>query len=286
MALVDFAFDPLPGPVLHRTLAELRTESPLAPTLFFGGPAWVIARHEVLAEAFRSRAIERYERAELAALAHEIVDAIDVDHEIDLVTSFAERFPYLVITRMLGLPHDREEEFHTWALGLLRYTQDRENARRCAEEFTRYLAPVVEDRRRAPREDVIGELVHAEVEGRRLIDEEVYSHVRLLFPTGGETTHGALGNLLYALLSHEGLWEELRRAPERIPGAVEEALRWETSVAVLPRLSAPEPMVFHNVELPANSWVLFAIAGANRDPAVFSDPDRFDPMIAGSCPPW
>jgi len=323
VALVDFALDPLPGPVLHRALAELRIQAPVAPAKFFGEPAWLIARHDVLAEAFRdaerfpppamyrmslepvigrsfismdgpehhryrqlatpafrSRAVERYEHSDLAALAHELVDAIDDTGEVDLVTTYSERLPYLVITRLLGMPRDREDEFHQWAIGLLRFAQDPANARRCVEEVTRYLAPVVEARRREPREDVISELVRAEVDGRHLTDDEIYAHVRLLFPTGGETTHGALGNLLYALLRHEGLWEELAGTPAAIRGAVEEALRWETSVAVLPRMAAPTPITFHEVEMPANSWVLFGIAGANRDPAVFPDPDRFDPARA------
>jgi cytochrome P450 len=101
--------------------------------------------------------------------------------------------------------------------------------------------------------------------------------VRLLFPTGGETTHGSLANLLWVILSRPGLQAWLREDPARIPGAVEESLRWETPIAVLPRMSKSEPCELHGVEIPPDSWVLFAIAGANRDPAVFDDPDRFDP---------
>lgn len=144
------------------------------------------------------------------------------------------------------------------------------------KEFTTYLAPVVEARRSEPRNDVISELIATEVEGRRLTDAEIHAHVRLLFPTGGETTHATLGNLVYALLTHEGAWERLRAEPERVDDAVEEALRWETSIAVLPRLSCSEPVEFRGVEIPPDSWVLFGIAGANRDPAVFDEPDRFD----------
>ena len=71
-------------------------------------------------------------------------------------------------------------------------------------------------------------------------------------------------------------WERLRAEPERIEDAVEETLRWESSIAVLPRLSCSEPVEFHGVELPPDSWVMFGIAGANRDPAEFDAPDRFD----------
>ena len=113
--------------------------------------------------------------------------------------------------------------------------------------------------------------------GRRLSDEEIFSHVRLLFPTGGETTHGSLGNLLFALLSHEGEWARVVADPGRIPRTVEEGLRWETPIAVLPRMSASDPVEFCGTKLPPDGWVLFAVAGANRDPDVYSDPDRFDP---------
>jgi len=226
--------------------------------------------------AFRSRAVSSYEREGMAALAHELLDAFAGCREADLVGDFCARFPYLVICRLLGLPREREDEFHDWALALFRFREDPERARWAGEELTRYLAPVVAARRREPRNDVISELVQARVEGRFLSDEEIYSHVRLLFPTGGETTHGSLGNLLYAVLTHREAWRSVCADPQRAGDAVAEALRWETSIAVLPRLSRSEPSEFHGVQIPADTWVLFAIAGANRDPSVNPDPDRFD----------
>lgn len=226
--------------------------------------------------AFRSRAVERYEQSGLAALAHELVDDFGDRREVDLVADYCARFPYLVITRLLGLPREREAEFHGWALALLRFRDEPAEAAAASKELTEFLAPVVEARRSDPRDDVISELVQAEVEGRALSNEEIASHVRLLFPTGGETTHGSLGNLLSALFSEEGLLDALREDSTRIPNAVDEALRWETPIAVLPRMSRSEACEFRGVELPPDSWVLFAIAGANRDPAIFDDPDRFD----------
>jgi cytochrome P450 len=226
--------------------------------------------------AFRSRAVQKYEESGLAALAHELIDGLGESREVDLVAQFTSRFPYLVISRLLGLPRDREEDFHRWALALLRFRDDPAEAAIAAGELTAFLAPIVEARRAQPRDDVISGLCEARVEGRQLSDEEIYSHVRLLFPTGGETTHGSLGNLLSALLRDEAAWAELGRHPERIEATVEEALRWETPIAVLPRMSASAPVEFYGVEIPADSWVLFAMAGANRDPAVFRDPDRFD----------
>jgi cytochrome P450 len=114
------------------------------------------------------------------------------------------------------------------------------------------------------------------VDGRKLEDEEIHSHIRLLFPTGGETTHGALGNLLSAALRLPEIWDALRSQPSLAGAAVQESLRWETPIAVLPRLSAPTEHQFRGIRMPADSWVLFAMAAANRDPSVFPNPDRFD----------
>jgi cytochrome P450 len=226
--------------------------------------------------AFRSRAVASYENQELGALARELVARLGDRDEFDLMADFAAQFPYLVITRLLGLPREREDAFHEWALALLQFRDDPVAAKKAGDELTAVLAPVVAARRVRPENDVISELVAARVDGRGLTDDEVYSHVRLLFPTGGETTHGSLGNLLYALLTHEGAWAGLREDRSRIELAVEEALRWETPIAVLPRMSASEPIEFQGAKIPADSWVLFAMAGANRDPEIFSDPDRFE----------
>jgi len=226
--------------------------------------------------AFRSRAVASYEAEGLTALAEELALELVGRGSFDLMTDYAARFPYRVIAGLLGLPREREDAFHDWALALLRFRDDPDAAKEASRELTAFLAPVVESRRSVPCNDVITELVQAKVEGKALADDEIYSHVRLLLPTGGETTHGSLGNLLYALLSHEGLWHRLGRNRQEIAGAVDEALRWESPIAVLPRMSCGVDTEFHGVKIPANSWVLFAMAGANRDPAIFDQPDRFD----------
>jgi len=226
--------------------------------------------------AFRSRAVARYERDELSALAYELLDELQGRRTVDLMPEFVARFPYLVITRLLGLPRDREEEFHTWALGLLRFREDPAAAASAKAELTAFLKPIVAARRSDPQDDVISELVAARADGRALEDEEIASHVRLLFPTGGETTHGSLGNALSMLLTRQGAWAALVADPARAEAIVEESLRVESSIAVLPRMSASCEIEFHGTTMPADSWVLFAIAGANHDPAQHADPHRFD----------
>jgi len=317
--MTDFALDPLPGPELHRVLAELRREAEVAPVSYFGRPAWVITTYAALEEAFRdverfppplmyqqaiepvfgrsflsmdepdhltyrrlatpafrSRAIESFARSGPADLAHELIDAIDVGRPFDLIPTFAERFPYLVISRMLGVPRDMEDLFHRWSIAILEFGRAPDKARESAAALTRYLIPVVAQRRRAPGDDVISELVNAELDGRRLSDDEVLSHIRMLFPTGGETTHGSIGNTLYGLLTSDGGWRRIVGRPERIAAVVEEGLRWESPVGVLPRISTNREIEFRGARIAADSWVLFAAAAANRDPAVYDDPDSFD----------
>lgn len=228
--------------------------------------------------AFRSRAVERMESRGLAAIAHELIDRLPARGEVDFCAAFTHRFSFLVISRMLGIPFDREDAFREWAVGFLAFGKDPEHSRRCAREITDYLTPILAERRREPRDDIISSLATAQVEGHRLDDEEILAHIRLLFSAGASTTTDAMGNLLYTLLSEPQRWEEVKAQPALRDGAVEELLRWETPVAVLPRVSAPEPMEFAGIEIPAGSFVLFAMAAANRDPAVFETPDHFDPQ--------
>ena len=219
--------------------------------------------------AFRSRAVERMEAQGISELARELLEALPDEGEIDLVSAFASRFPFLVISRVLGIPTDQEDQFVGWALGILRFDQD------CARQFTDSMLPVLEERRRQPREDVLSGLLHASIDGQSLTDEEVLSHIRLLFSAGGTTTHDALGNLLYALLLHPGELEAARLDHAKMPLMVEELLRWEPPVALLPRLCLTGTTLA-GVSIPPESPVLFAIAAANRDPGVFENPDRFD----------
>lgn len=225
--------------------------------------------------AFRSTAVARMEVEGLAGLAHELIDALPPGG-CDFTRHFSHRFPFLVISRMLGIPLDREEEFRGWASGFLDFTRAPERAAACARQITDYLAPILAQRRARPGDDVISALLDSSVDGQRLSDEEVLSHIRLLFSAGASTTTDALGNLLYALLSERWRWEKLAAEPALRAGAVEEVLRWETPVAILPRVSAPGAIELAGVTISDSVFCLFAIAAANRDPAVFDDPDRFN----------
>ena len=226
--------------------------------------------------AFRSRAVAQFNDEQLTPLAREIVDRFAARGQADLVAEFTKVLPFHVISRKLGLPIGTEEAQRRWATALLSFQRDPAGARAGADEFTRFLAPVVERRRRDPGDDVLSQLLAASHEGVALRDADVYSHVRLLYAVGATTTSDEMGNLLYALLTHPEILERARLEPELRPRVVLESLRWEPPVALLPR-HAPLAGRIAGVDVPAASTLLVGIAAANRDPRKFVNADCFDP---------
>ena len=226
--------------------------------------------------AFRSRAVNRFVETDLTPLAHEIVSRFVNRGEGDLVTDFADVMPFWAISRKLGLPVGSEEQQRLWAHAMLSHPADPDGALAAAREVTRFLKPALDERRRHPRDDVLSDLLAAEQAGMRFTEEEIYSHVRLLYAVGATTTSDAMSSLFWRLLTEPGLADRARREPAIRRGIVNEALRCEPPVAVLPRI-VPDGGELAGVELPPGAIVMAAIAGANRDPDVFPEPDRYNP---------
>jgi cytochrome P450 len=150
-------------------------------------------------------------------------------------------------------------------------------ARECRDELWAYLDPVIADRKKNPKDDVISQLIHDEVDGVSMTPEQVKSNVAIMFTAGSSTTHDSIGNLVYGLTTTENYWEQVRDEPELRADAIEEALRWEPAVSFLPRLSKVEgTTAFAGVDIEPNTFVIMGITAANHDPAVYDDPHRFD----------
>ena len=224
--------------------------------------------------AFRSRAAIRFVDEELTPLAGQLLDELAPRGEADLIEDFTNRLPFWAISRKLGLPEGFEDQQRQWALAILSEPRDPDGARRAAEELSEVIAPVVADRRRHPGADVISQLVSGEFQGVRLSDEEVYSHVRLLFAVGATTTSDALSNLLWTLMHQPDVLRRVAEEPETRPAVVRELLRWEPPVPLLPRMALRAGAI-GGVDVPAGAIVLAGIASANRDPARFDRPDEF-----------
>ena len=226
--------------------------------------------------AFRSRAITRFVDDELVPLAHEIVDRFATRGEADLVTELTEVLPYRAISHKVGLPVESEGRQRALARTMLSYPVTPDAAVAAAGEVGELVAPVIEQRRHEPTDDVVSGLLGAERDGDRLTDQEVSAHVQLMYAVGATTTADAMSNMLRLVLTHPEVADRVRAEPGYVHRVVHECLRHESPVAVLPRLVADGGTV-GGVELPAGSLVLAALAGANRDPSVFDEPDRFDP---------
>jgi cytochrome P450 len=226
--------------------------------------------------AFRSRPSTAFVNERLVPLAHEVIDRFAARGEADLVAEFTGVLPFWAISRKLGLPVGSEERQRRWALALLSHPVAPDAASVASGEVTRFLEPILDERRRSPSDDVLSHLLRAEEDGTRMTDDEVASHVRLLYAVGATTTSDAMSSLFWTLLTQPGLYDRAVTEPGIRSAVVHELLRWEPPVAVLPRL-APRGGTLAGSEVPAGSLILAAIAGANRDPDVFNDPDRFDP---------
>ena len=204
--------------------------------------------------------------------------------QMDFVWDFAVPLPILIISELVGVPEaDRErvkrwcDDFSIVALNFYANISSEQLARglESMTEFRAYLEAQVAECRRAPRDDLLSALVLAEHDGHRLTVDELLANTILLLNAGNETTSNLLGNGLVALLGHPEQRERLRREPASIPSAVEECLRYDSPVQFLGRMATTD-VECAGTPIRQGQLVLAVLAAANRDPAHFPDPDRFD----------
>jgi cytochrome P450 len=256
--------------------AHLRHSSPVMgkSILCLDGDEHRIKR-ALVASAFLPSAVRGYTERLLRPVANRLIDGFAGRRELDLVSEYTRRLPVLVITGLLGVPNENERQLVEWIEGLFSYPWDPEFALKAKDEVTTFFLPIIHARRAEPREDLISLIAAAEFEGHRLTDEEVLAFVRLLFPAGADTTYLALGSMMNHVLGDAELTAQLRTEPALIPKVVDECLRLYNTTAFLPRYTE-SGIDYEGVRIPPNSWVLFGIRAANRDPEVFPDPERFD----------
>jgi cytochrome P450 len=235
----------------------------------------------LVTKAFTARRIEAL-RNGIQDLTDRLLDKVVPLGRMDAIRDLAFPLPVLVICELLGIPEADRERFVTGSSSggaLLNPTPptraelDSANAGTLASSA--YFDALFEQRRREPRDDLITQLVQAEEAGDRLTTAELGANVRLLFAAGHETTVNLIGNGFYSLLRHPDQWRMLCDDPTLVPNAIEEILRFESPVQAVGR-TVSEPLVLGGVALEKNEIVVSLIGAANRDPAVFSDPERLD----------
>ena len=233
-------------------------------------------RHRALVSvAFRQRTLARWEQSLVRRVVDELIDGFGDRGRANLVSEYTFPFPAKVIAGVLGLPEKDYRQFQRWAVGIINVARDWHRAVKCSRELRDYLSRIVEERRQDPRDDLVTDLVTAELDGEKLDEEEIYSFLRMLLPAGIETTYRSSGNLLYLLFTHPQQLEAVRSDRSLIPQAIEEALRYESPVLLSFRVTTKETSL-SGVEIPAGAAVTVVLASANRDPEAYDNPEAFD----------
>jgi len=233
-------------------------------------------RHRALvARAFRPRILDRWSDTIIGATITELIDAFADDGHADLIPQLTFPFPVRVVARILGLPETDWPRFLRLSTQLIAVMRNWDGALAASRELRDYFGDIIAERRRNTRDDLVSQLIEAEVDGRRLSDDEIYPFLLLLLPAGAETTYRSSSNLLFGLLSQPDQLDAVRADRGLVPQAIEEALRWETPLLTVARI-ATQDVELGGVSIPAGGFVAVSLGAANRDPGRYPDPDAFD----------
>jgi cytochrome P450 len=220
-------------------------------------------------------------RPHIEEIANYLIERIKDKEKFDLVEEFAFPLPVVVIAEMLGVPREDREKFKTWSHALVDTLEPTPNidkmkkANKATEELYEYLRPLIAERRRDPKEDLISALAAAEEEGKTLSEDELLANCVLILVAGHETTVNLIGNAVRTLLQHPDQLALLKGNPDLIGGAISEVLRFESPVQSTRRL-AGETMDLNGTTIKEGDMLVLLLGAANRDPAQFENPDVFD----------
>jgi cytochrome P450 len=230
-------------------------------------------------KAFSPHLIEGL-RGRIQSIADELLDAVQDRGEMDLIEDYAFPLPIIVITEMLGTPTADRNKIRAWSNEITSEHMSPEKMARLATTvpaFTDYLRAMIEERRRAPTNDLISALVHVEEGGDGKLNEaELFSMVFLLLIAGHETTVNLIGNGVVALLQNPEQLAELKRDPSRIKSAIEELLRYDGPVERATLRFPREDVELGGKIIKRGESVLVVLGSADRDDEHFTDPDALD----------
>jgi cytochrome P450 len=229
----------------------------------------------LVSKAFRQSALERWEPAVIDPICDHLVDGIKDDGAADLVTSVTLEFPTRVTAALLGLPEEDLDLFRRLSFDLISIYVDIEAGLRASVELQSYFQEQVDQRRRTMTNDIIGDLVGAEIDDEKLTDEAIISFLRLLLPAGLETTFRSSSNLLYLLLTHPEQLAAVQDDRALIPAAIEEGLRYETPLVSVPRTTTRDVEI-NGIPIREGAQVNLCMGAANRDETRWPDPNAFD----------
>lgn len=267
------------NPELFSSAGGIRPDQPGMPYMIdMDDPAHVLRRKLVNAGFTRRRVMDKLPSIE--RLCDTLIDGVCEQGEADFVRQIAAPLPMAVIGDMLGVLPSEREMLLQWSDDLvcgLSSHIDESGIQKLLETFAAYTAftmEVIAKRRAEPTDDLFSILVHSEVEGQRMSDDEIVMETLLILIGGDETTRHTLSGGTEALLRHRDQWDALVANPELLPGAIEEMLRWTSPVKNMCRTVTADTE-FHGTELKAGEKIMLMFEAANFDEAVFENADEF-----------
>jgi cholest-4-en-3-one 26-monooxygenase len=267
------------NPELFSNAGGIRPDQgPLPMMIDMDDPAHLLRRKLVNAGFTRKRL--KVQDASIGALCDMLIDAVCERGECDLVQDLAAPLPMAVIGDMLGVLPDEREMFLKWSdemmVGLsstvseadLQVTMDAFVA------YNDYTRNKIEQRRAEPTDDLISVLVHSEVDGERLSDDDILQETLLILVGGDETTRHTISGGIEQLIRNRDQWDLLQTDSELLPGAIEEMLRWTSPLKNMARTVTADTE-FHGASLEQGEKMILLFESANFDEEVFGDPDNF-----------
>ncbi len=233
----------------------------------------------LVAKAFTPRSTARLTTT-IAAVINELVDPVTSPGRCDVVADIARRYPIAIISGLLGTPREDWQLFSDWADDIFKIfdwnvAEDTPVIMAAFDELDAYIDDMVAQRRHNLTDDLISELIRAECDGDRLTADELRMLAEVLLMAGTDTTRNQLAAAVLDLCDHPRQWALLAEHPELAPRAVEELMRHSPVIFGTIR-KALEDVELDGVTVPAGTHVMVNTAAANRDPAVYDDPDRLD----------
>jgi cholest-4-en-3-one 26-monooxygenase len=267
------------NPELFSNAGGIRPDQgPLPMMIDMDDPQHLLRRKLVNAGFTRKRL--KVQDESIGRLCDILIDAVCERGECDLVSDLAAPLPMAVIGDMLGVLPDERELFLKWSDDMmegLSSTVSEADMQATMDAFVAYndyTRSKIEQRRAEPTEDLISVLVHSEVDGERLSDDDILQETLLILLGGDETTRHTISGGIEQLIRNRDQWDLLQNNPDLLPGAVEEMLRWTSPLKNMARTIAADAE-FHGASLKKGEKMLLLFEAANFDEAVFGDPDNF-----------
>ena len=229
----------------------------------------------IVNKAFTTAMLKSIE-PDIERIANDLVGALPMRGDVDIVEGLTTPLPVTVISRMMGIPEARKADFKRWSDALTGTLAGASPAARQAEltEMAQFFRDLIPERKANPSNDLFSAVANAEVDGVGLSEWEIIGFNTLLLIAGNETTTNLLGNMLNVLADRPDLWEQLRCEPELLDVAIEETLRFDSPVQFLMR-EAKEDVELHGQRIAARESVIVVMGSANRDASVFDAPDEY-----------